>query len=68
MKEQLKQNIVEHKDIKSIVLRVEDKLDKVVEDKLDKKVFEEYKNNNRSWIQWVPAVVCCIAAVVAVFV
>lgn len=64
MEEQLKQNIIEHQDIKNIVLRVEKKIDRVVDEKLDKKVFEDYKSNSRSWVQWIPAIVSAVVVVI----
>ena len=65
MEEQLKQNMVEHKDIKVILTRVETKIDNVISEKLDKQVFEDYKTATRSWSQYIlPAISTVLVIIV----
>ena len=55
----MKQSI---EDIKTAVTKMDSKLDEVIKNKLDKSVFDEYCLKNRSWIQWLPSVICAIIA------
>lgn len=44
LEQSMKQNKEDHKDLKSVILRIEDKLDEVIDDKVDKSEFLTWRN------------------------
>ena len=51
-------------DIKDTVTKMDSKLDEVIKDKLDTKVFDDYLLKNRSWVHWIPTVLCAVIAII----
>lgn len=57
----------EIKTIKTVVEKIDNKLDKVIECKVDKDEFIRYKESQSNWYRWLPTIITCILALIIFF-
>jgi uncharacterized protein YukE len=57
----------EIKTIKSVVEKIDNKLDRVIECKLDKDEFMRFKDSQSNWYRWIPTLITLILAFIIFF-